>query len=119
LFGFYGNLQPYTDQRHGLEKFVGSNPSAPEGHFLLGFEYLMEGHRDAARPELLQALKLAPRDQLAANLLKEAGGTVPADVARQLSGKGTEPEKAKAPSPQGSPPAVPPSPPKPATEAGP
>ena len=45
----------------------------------------MAGHRDAARAEFLRALKLAPKDKLAAQLLTRAGGTVPADLAPQLA----------------------------------
>lgn len=52
---------------------------------MLGLHYLMAGHADAARGELLEALKLAPRDRLAAQWLKEAGGTVPPEIAKQLS----------------------------------
>jgi hypothetical protein len=63
-----------------LEKFVRENPRAPEGRFLLGFHYLIAGHRDAAAKELLEAVKLTPKDQLAARLLTQAGGTVPPGI---------------------------------------
>ena len=77
VYEFYGNVEPYTTQLRALEKYVHDNPSSPEGRFLLGFHYLMDGHPNEAKDELLKALKLAPRDRLAAQLLKEAGGTVP------------------------------------------
>ena len=67
-----------------LEKFVRNNPSAPEGRFLLGFQYMMDGHRVVAQDQFLQALKLTPRDSLAAQLLTKEGGTIPADIAKQL-----------------------------------
>jgi tetratricopeptide (TPR) repeat protein len=85
LYGFYGKVEPYAAQLRTLEKYVHSNRSSPEGRFLLGFHYLMAGHADEAKGELLEALKLAPRDRLAAQLLKEAGGTVPPEIAKQLS----------------------------------
>jgi Tfp pilus assembly protein PilF len=85
VYGLYGSVDPYTSQLRALEKFVHDSPSAPEGRFLLGFQYMMAGHRDEARDEFLKALKLAPRDRLAAQLLKEEGGTVPPEIAKQLS----------------------------------
>lgn len=81
LYGFYGSVTPFTEQLRALEKFVAKNPTAPEGRFLLGFQYMMEGHRDAAKGEFLQAVKLAPKDKLAAQLLTKVGGTVPVDIA--------------------------------------
>ena len=91
LIGFYGsNVEPYTAQLRALEKFVG-NCSAPEGRFLLGFQYMMEGHRSVAQDQLLQALKLTPRDRLAAQLLTTVGGTIPADIAKRLEANATKP----------------------------
>jgi hypothetical protein len=78
LAGIYGDVQPYTDQLRALEAFVRNNPSAPEGRFLLGFQYLMEGHRDAAIPEFSRAVAIVPRDPLAAQLLTQVGGRTPA-----------------------------------------
>ncbi|MCE5266501.1 MAG: hypothetical protein LLG00_01255 [Planctomycetaceae bacterium] len=83
LYAFYGKVDPYTAQLRTLEKYVHKNARSPEGRFLLGFHYLMAGHPDEAKVELLEALKLAPRDRLAARLLKEAGGTVPPEIAKQ------------------------------------
>ena len=62
-----------------------SRPKSAEARFLLGFHYMMIGHPNEAKVELLAALKLAPRDRLAAQLLKESGGTVPPEIAKQLS----------------------------------
>ena len=45
----------------------------------------MTGNSDEAKGELLEAVKLAPRDRVAAQLLKEAGGTVPPEIAKPLS----------------------------------
>jgi len=61
VYSFYDKLQPYEAQLRALEKFAREHPSAPEGRFLLGFHYLMDGHRDAAKDEFLDALKLTPR----------------------------------------------------------
>jgi len=117
LLDFYGNnAEPYANHLRALEKFVGENASDPDGHFLAGFHYMMEGYRDAARDEFLAALKLEPRDELAAQLLTATGGTVPADIARQLA---QPPGSPGAKSPAGSQPgktnvpATPPAPPQP------
>ena len=95
LYAFYGKVEPYTEQLRALEKYARDKPSAPEGRFLLGLQYLMEDHPDAAKPELLQALKLAPKDRLAAQLLTQAGGAVPDDIAKQLTPTPPAPPAAK------------------------
>ena len=82
---FYGDLEPYTKQLRALEKYVGEKPKQPEGRFLLGFLYMIGGHHDAAKGEFLAALRLTPRDRVAAQLLKSQGGEVPAGIAKQLA----------------------------------
>jgi hypothetical protein len=64
-----------------LEQFAAKSPAAVEGRFLLGFQYAMLGHRGAARPQFLAALKLAPRDRVAAGLLTSQGGALPPQLA--------------------------------------
>jgi hypothetical protein len=83
VFSYYGRVEPYTEHLRALEKFVRNNPKAPEGWFLLGFQYLMEGHAKEAQAQLLQAVKLSPRDRIAAQLLVQTGGTVPPEIAAQ------------------------------------
>jgi hypothetical protein len=104
VFQLYGNIEPYTTQLRTLETYVNSHPLSPEGRFLLGFQYMMTGHPHEAKEELLQALKLTPRDRLAAELLKAAGGTVPPEIAKQLSEMpppgASEPALPKPPVPQ-------------------
>ena len=96
VYALYNNVDAYTTHLRALEKFVRDKPSSAEGRFLLGFQYMMAGHRDAARDEFLKALKLAPRDRLAAQLLKEEGGTVPPEIAKQLA-EGPSPQKTFSP----------------------
>jgi len=64
VYDFYGDIEPYTKQLRALEKYVGDKPKQPEGHFLLGFLYMIGGHHDAAKGEFLAALKLTPRDRV-------------------------------------------------------
>ena len=85
VYDFYGDVEPYTNQVRALEKYTGEKPKQPEGHFLLGFLYMVGGYRDSAKKEFLAALKLTPRDRVAAQLLKSQGGEVPADIAKQLA----------------------------------
>jgi tetratricopeptide (TPR) repeat protein len=103
VYGLYGALEPYETHLRALEKFVAENPSAAEGRFLLGFHYMMAGHRKAAQDEFLEALKAVPEDQLSAELLANVGGKVPADIVRRQS---------QSPPPQGTPTARPPAPPR-------
>ena len=58
VYAFYGNVEPYTNQLSALEKYARGRPQSPEARFLLGFHYLMSGHADEAKDELLAALKL-------------------------------------------------------------
>ncbi|MEN6449694.1 MAG: hypothetical protein ABFC96_04305 [Thermoguttaceae bacterium] len=85
VFRLYGKVEPYTEQLRSLEKFVREHPKASEGRFLLGFQYLVIGHRDAASPQLLMALEAVPQDRIAAGLLTKAGGTVPPNIAKELA----------------------------------
>ena len=53
------------------------HPSAAEGHFLLGFLYMVQGHKDAAKDQFSQAVKLTPQDTLAAKLLSQLSSATP------------------------------------------
>lgn len=70
LYSYYENVDTYTNQLRALEKFVQDNPKAPEGHFLLGYHFVMTGHKDAAKKQLDAAIALVPRDRLAQNMIK-------------------------------------------------
>jgi hypothetical protein len=85
VYAIYGNVETYTNQLRALEKYVSAHPKSPEGRFMLGFQYMIAGHPDAAKGELLQALNLTPQDRLAGQLLTKAGGTIPPQIARRMS----------------------------------
>ena len=53
----------------------------PAALFLLGYQYVIMGHKDAAKDQLIKSLLLAPKDRLAANLLVQIGGKIPDSVA--------------------------------------
>jgi tetratricopeptide (TPR) repeat protein len=71
LYSYYGNEGTYTTQLRALEKYSQDNRTSPEGHFLRAYQYLMMGHKDAFKGQMEQASKLAPKDKLAAELLKK------------------------------------------------
>ena len=89
VYALYGDVDTYTRQLRALETFATKSPSAPEGRFLLGFQYAVAGPQRAGRQsEFLAALKAIPQDRVAAELLTKEGGTVPAEIARlQTDGK--------------------------------
>ena len=64
-----------------MEKYVAQHASDPAARFLLGYQYIMLGHNDAAKQELTQAVTQAPRDLLAGKLLVQIGGKLPDSVA--------------------------------------
>ncbi len=77
VYGIYQNVDAYTRDLRTLEAYVRQHPKAPDARFLLGFQYMIDGHRDAAQAEFAQAVKLEPKDRLAEKLLTENGGAPP------------------------------------------
>lgn len=67
----YADPETYTKQLRALEKYVGEHRSLGEGHFLSAYHYLMVGGRDDAKSQMAEAVKLAPKDKLAAHVLKQ------------------------------------------------
>ncbi|MEQ8789554.1 MAG: tetratricopeptide repeat protein [Pirellulaceae bacterium] len=67
----------YVTQMEQLVDFIDENPDASYAYFLRGYHYVYLGHDDAARKQLTKAVELESRDQLAAELLVQVGGTVP------------------------------------------
>lgn len=71
----------YVTQMAKLDKFIKQEPNVAYAYFLRGYHFLFLGHEEAAREDLAKAVELENRDLLAAELLKMAGGEVPAPVA--------------------------------------
>ena len=109
LYAFYGDVKPYTEQLRKLEKYVGDHADDPGVRFLLGYQYMMMGHKDAAKKELTKSLLLAPKDRLGAKLLVDIGGTVPDSVLAVQKQMELDAKKAAAAAPGGTTP-VPPAP---------
>jgi tetratricopeptide (TPR) repeat protein len=74
LFGYYGDESAYASQLRSLEKYVADNRSAPDAHFLLGYQYLMGGHSKPALNQFGEVVKLAPNDKLTSELIKKLSG---------------------------------------------
>lgn len=67
--GFYSDVGLYTKQLRSLENFAKKNTDDAGSRFLLAYHYLAGGHQDAAARKLAEVVKLAPRDQVAADVL--------------------------------------------------
>jgi cytochrome c-type biogenesis protein CcmH/NrfG len=64
----YNSPDAYTTQLRALESYVIAHPAAADAHFVLGYQYLMLGHADAAKYQFQTAHRLTPDDALAAKL---------------------------------------------------
>jgi len=70
MIELYPDLGSYTNKLSTLENAVRSNPSSLALQFLLGYHYLVEGHRDAAAGRFEMVTQLQPNDQLSASFVK-------------------------------------------------
>ena len=77
LYGCYNNVDKYTTQLRALEKAATANPKDAADQYLLGYQYLMIGARDNAKTEFADAVKLTPKDKLAAHYLQELQSNSP------------------------------------------
>ena len=64
----YGTVRDYTDQLRALEKAMKAKRGDPALHFLTGFQYAYLGFVEQALDQLDQAVRLAPRDEMAIQL---------------------------------------------------
>jgi TolA-binding protein len=88
---FYGgHIGQYTSDLRALEAFVRQHPNAGEGHFLLGFNYVVTGHKADAKPQFAEAIRLVPGDPLAAKLMQQLGGAA-ANVGQATPESATQP----------------------------
>ena len=87
MVGLYPGIDVYTAQLRKLESFVRANPSSTSAQFVLAYHYLTQGHIDEAVGQLRQIVARAPDDKLSAQLIK------------QFSKPGSEPETPPQPTP--------------------
>jgi tetratricopeptide (TPR) repeat protein len=75
MSSLYPSVDVYTEQLRALEDYVKQYDSAPELHFLLGYQYMTEGYPSAAARQFEQVVKLAPNDQVSRQLLAMIGSS--------------------------------------------
>jgi tetratricopeptide (TPR) repeat protein len=80
LSGMYADIDTYTRQLRALEGYVKENQDSAQGHFVLAYHYLTQGHDPEAIAQLKTVVKLQPADTLSAQIIAQfqpAGGTQP------------------------------------------
>ena len=70
LGGLYPDWDTYTAQLSDLEAYVKKHPDDGSAHFLLAYHQLVQGNKDQAVAQLKEVVRLVPKDQLSAALLK-------------------------------------------------
>ena len=71
LIGLYPDVETYTGQIRKLEDYCAGNPGSASARFVLSYQYLTQGHTDAAVEYLKQVVVLKPDDSLSAKLLRQ------------------------------------------------
>jgi hypothetical protein len=66
----YATPETYTRQLRELESYCRKNPDASDGHFLLGYHYLVMNHVPEGVKQLNRFVALVPQDKLAPQLIK-------------------------------------------------
>ena len=74
MSSLYADPQVYTDQLRALEQYTRTNPQAADGHFVLGYHYMVGGHKEASAAQLQKVVTLMPNDRLAGELLRMVQG---------------------------------------------
>jgi tetratricopeptide (TPR) repeat protein len=93
LQSLYPSPDVYTGQLRALEHYIGDHKDQASTRFLLGYQYLMLGHLNAARRQFNEVVELQPRDTLTKNILsslENAPGIQPqpaAQAAKMENGK--------------------------------
>lgn len=69
MIGLYPSEDVYAAQLRALETYVHQNPNAPDGHFVLAYQYMTAGHNDAAAEQYQDVVQLAPNDSVSRQML--------------------------------------------------
>ncbi len=70
MISLYSNPDTYTAQVRKLEDAVRAAPNSADLKFLLAYHYITQGHKDDAVALLQDVVKLQPKDELSADLVK-------------------------------------------------
>ena len=71
LISLYPNVETYTTQLRALESYCDTHRDSVTGRFVLAYQYLTQGHNDAAVVILKQVVALKPSDTLSSKLLRQ------------------------------------------------
>jgi tetratricopeptide (TPR) repeat protein len=93
MVGFYNGTDAYNEQLKKLEDY-GKTSGKADGHFLLGYHYMVGGHMEESNREFTQASELEPRDSISRQLAALTADSIP-----DVDGSNTEPPVAPDPVP--------------------
>jgi tetratricopeptide (TPR) repeat protein len=71
LISLYSGIDTYTTQLRALEDYCRSHPDSASARFVLCYQYLTQGHTEAAVNVLEQVAALKPGDTLSTKLLRQ------------------------------------------------
>ena len=71
LIGLYPDVDTYTTQLRALEAFITANKTSAPARFDLAYQYMTEGHADAAVRQLKVVTSLQPGDKVSAQLIQQ------------------------------------------------
>lgn len=77
MVGFYSSSDAYSGQLAKLEAYTKSAADRADGHFLLGYHYLVCGHMANAGQEFAAAVAIQPADTISRQLAALTGDSVP------------------------------------------
>jgi len=77
MIGFYVASATYEDQLRKLETYVKSSPDKADGHFLLGYHYMICGHMEKSLLEFEATVRLQPADSIARQLRDLTKNSIP------------------------------------------
>jgi tetratricopeptide (TPR) repeat protein len=77
MVGFYDSSGTYSGQLRKLEDYVKGRPDGAEGHFLLGYHYMVCGHTDKSYEQFDKTATLQPADSIARQLRDLTKSTLP------------------------------------------
>ncbi len=84
MVDFYQSSTVYDGQLRKLESYVQGRPDAADGHFLLGYHYLVCGHTEKAYEHFKTTAELQPADSIARQLRDLMKDSLPDDGASEV-----------------------------------
>jgi hypothetical protein len=77
MIGFYESSGTYSDQLRKLEDYVQGTPDRADGHFLLGYHYMVCGEMEKSYAEFAKTSELQPADTIASQLAELTKSSIP------------------------------------------